>query len=533
MSIKASLIIKNANIKTMDKRTPVAQALAVQGDRIIGTGKNEDFESVLGPDTEVLDLTGKTVLPGLNDNHGHPLYAAASLAKVNVTGTKSHTEFFAPLRERAAKMAPGEWVEGYGYDDGLFAEKREPTLEELDAAVPNHPLYITRACQHVGLANSLAMKALGYGLNTPDPVGGEIVRKDGKLTGRLCESASFAMKNFIPALSVDALAKCMKDMCDIYNSFGITSTADMGMLGERQDEFSVWDKILKNGWLSVRIAGYYLETMYRKLMNEGIPLPFGNDLFRFQGRKILLDGGIGARTARMSEPYPADGKYGILYYTQEQLDEIVWEAHSHDQQVSAHGIGDVAITMILDAYKKAQTRYPRPNARHRLEHASFCFPHLVQRVIKEGVLPLIHTGFMYYFGETHIQNTGEERVSKSFPFRSLLDAGVVVATGSDTPVTVLNPFPILYSALTRKSARGLFVGGDKERITAAEGIYAYTAAGAYFTFDEDRKGTLSPGKLADIAVMDIDPTALDNEPERMLEVKVERTILGGKTVFLR
>jgi predicted amidohydrolase YtcJ len=306
----------------------------------------------------------------------------------------------------------------------------------------------------------------------------------------------------------------------------------MGSISDNSMEFVVWDKVLKSDGLTVRIAAYYLEYIYRKLSDLGIPIPFGNDLFKLQGRKIILDGGGGSGTARMSEPNLHDGKYGILYHTQEELDDIVWEAHSQGRQISGHGIGDVAITMLLDAYKKAQERLPRPNARHRIEHCSFCYPPLVERVIKEGVLPLMHPGFLYYFGETHKRNYGEERVSQEFPFRSLLDGGIVVGNGSDFPVTVLNPNAILYAAITRKTARGVSCG-EKERITAQEAVYSYTAAGAYLTFDEHRKGTLETGKLADIVVTDIDPTAVDDEPERILEMKVEKTILGGKTVFER
>jgi predicted amidohydrolase YtcJ len=261
-------------------------------------------------------------------------------------------------------------------------------------------------------------------------------------------------------------------------------------------------------------------------------MPFGNDLFRFRGRKIILDGGGGSGTARVSEPNLHDGKCGILYHTQEALDEIVWEAHARGLQISAHGIGDIAIEMLLDAYKKAQARLPRPDARHRIEHCSFCYPHLAKRVVAQGVLPLLNPGFLYYFGDTHTRNYGEARVSQEFPFRSLLDGGAVVGIGSDAPVTVLSPNEILYGAIARKSQSGLSCG-EKERVSAEEALYAYTAAGAYMTFDEHRKGTLESGKLADIVVTDIDPTAVDDEPEQILHMKIEQTILGGKTVFRR
>jgi predicted amidohydrolase YtcJ len=526
---QASLVIKNANILTMDKKNPTASALAVFGDRIIGLGEDKDFESVTGPGTTVLDARRHTVLPGFNDAHIHPLISANSLALVNMVGVKSLDEFYSRLKTAVEKTPPGQWVEGYGYDEGLFKEGREPLIGELDAVVPDHPLYVARACLHVALVNSKAMAVLGITADTPDPQGGEIVKKDGKLTGRLCDAASAMAKSVIPVLPPDQLAKKMGEQSRLFNSYGITSATEMCMVGLEHD-LPVWDEILKNELLTVRVAAYYQEKMYTKLLEAHLPLPLGDDLFRIQGRKIILDGGGGSGTARMSEPNLHDGKYGIVYFTQEQLDDMVWEAHSRGHQVATHGIGDVAIRMILDAYKKAQERLPRPNARHRLEHCSFCFPPLIDRVIQEKVLSVMNPGFLYYFGETHVRNYGEKRVSMEFPFRSLLDGGAIVAGGSDCPVTNMNPFPIIYSAITRKTAKGM-VCGEAERISAYEAVYSYTAAGAYLTFDEEKKGTLSPGKLADIVVLDTDITKMDNEPERILETKVERTFLGGKTVF--
>jgi predicted amidohydrolase YtcJ len=401
----------------------------------------------------------------------------------------------------------------------------------MDAALPDHPMIVLRACLHVALVNSKALALAGYTPDTPDPPGGEIVRENGKLTGRLCERAYTAVNELVPAAGVDSMVTSMKRLSGMFNAYGITSTTEMGMLDDFDDEFVFWDRVFKEEALSVRVAAYYLDYTYNRISEAGFPLPFGNDLYKFQGRKIILDGGGGSGTARMSEPNLHDGKYGILYHEQEKLDEIVWEAHSRGMQISTHGIGDVAITMILDAYRKAQQRLPRKDARHRIEHCSFCYPHIAERVIKEGVLPLLNPGFLYYFGDTHTRNYGEERVAKEFPFRTLLDGGVTVGIGSDAPVTVLSPKEILYGAIARRSQSGLSCG-ERERVSALEAVYAYTAAGAYMTCDEHRKGTLETGKLADIVVTDIDPTAVDDEPERVLEMKIERTILGGKTVFM-
>ncbi|MDR2156375.1 MAG: amidohydrolase [Clostridiales Family XIII bacterium] len=530
MSLKADLVIKNANIRTMDRHNPLGSALAVWGDTIVGVGEPKDFESITGPDTEVLDLSGKTALPGFNDNHSHPLFGVGILSKVNLTGTKSHAEFFDRLKAGAAEAPAGAWIEGYGYDEGNFAEGREPTIEELDAAIPGNPLCVSRVCLHVGLANSLAMKAKGYDADTPNPPDGEIVRENGKLTGRLTETAFAAMKSAIPPATMEQQVKAIARLGNMYNALGITSTAEMGVISASGDEIALWDKVLKANALTVRVAAYCLDAMYGKLRAANSPIPLGNDLFKIQGRKIMLDGSGGAGTARMSIPSKFDGNAGLTYHTQEALDGIVWEAHAEGVQISTHAIGDIAVTMILDAYRKAQNRLPRPDARHRIEHCTFCYPPLIERVIKEGVLTLLNPGFIYYFGDTLMRNYGEEPVSQASPYRSLLDGGVPVACGSDFPVAAIDPKRILHAALVRKTAQGVPCG-EREKVSAREAVYSYTAAGAYFTFDEHRKGTLGTGKLADIVVTDIDPTTVDDEPDRILEMKVERTILGGKTVY--
>jgi predicted amidohydrolase YtcJ len=236
----------------------------------------------------------------------------------------------------------------------------------------------------------------------------------------------------------------------------------------------------------------------------------------------------------MSKPSPFDGGYGILYLSQEELDEAVWDAHSRGHQIAAHGIGNVAIEMILNAYKNAQKRLPRPDARHRIEHCSYCLPPLPKRIIEEGALPHLNSGHLYYFGDAHLKNYGQERLNGEFPFRSLLKGDIYIANGTDAPVLPLDPAPIMYGAIARKTKSGKSCG-KAERVSAYEAVKSYTIAGAYFTFDEQKKGTITPGKYADLVVTNIDPTStkMDEEPERILELKTLRTILGGKSVFIR
>lgn len=527
--LKADLIIQNANVITMDPERPKASAMAVAGDRILGVGEAADLEMLLGPSTKVWDLEGKFVIPGFNDNHSHPMHFSASLAKADCSGVRSLEELFRRLKEKILVTPEGNWVEGWGYDETLFQEGREPTLEEMDRLAPSHPLYIGRTCAHVGLVNSRAMELAGYGKDRPDPPGGQVIRDgQGHPTGRVVEAAAAKVRDMIPELSADDLSDYIAKMCRIYNSYGITSGTDMGMVGALPYELSVWGLAMEKGNLTVRIAAYLMDNGYNRLKESGIRLPLGNDLFRFAGRKLLLDGSGGGGTAAMREPNTHDGRMGVLLHTQEELDALVLQAHQDGEQISTHAIGDRAIEMILDAYQKAQEKLPRKDARHRIEHCSFCFPDLIRRVARQGVYPLLNPGFLWSFGEAHLRNYGPERLAGEFPFRSLLDQGVMAAIGSDCPVTSPDPRKILYAAITRKSAKGLFCG-ERERVTAEEALRAYTASGAYFTFDENKKGRLKAGLLADFVVLDQDPCR--EEPEALLEMKVERTVLGGRTVY--
>ncbi|MDR1778414.1 MAG: amidohydrolase [Clostridiales Family XIII bacterium] len=532
MGLHADLVLKGAHIVTMDDRLPTAEALAVQGEQIIGVGAAHDFETVTDADTVVLDLGGSTVVPGLNDNHCHPLTGAQNLAAVDISGTKNHAELFAMLRDRAARTPEGEFIVAYGFQEHLWEEGRVPTLAEMDAALPHHPLHITRACQHTGLTNSPGLAFMHWDDATPDPSGGTLIREGGKLTGELHEAANFALRNSIPQMTTDQLAESMKEMSRQYNSYGITSTTDMGLLNGRDDEYVIWGKVLANDYLTVRTAAYLFTENYERMLAAQIPLPLGDSLYRLHGRKIIIDGSGGPATARMTSPSYTRKDRGILYYNQEQLDAAILQAHLNGHQIAAHAIGDEAIGMLLDSYEKAQARLPRPDIRHRIEHCSFALPPLPDRIARAKVYPCFSTGYFYFFGEAHLANYGLERVQWELPYRAIFDRGIECANATDAPVLTLDPAPSLYGAIARRTAKGDDCG-QAQRCTPYEALRSYTYAGAFLTHEEKIKGTLTAGKLADITVLNMDPTdpTLTEEPERILDLKIQRTILGGKTVY--
>ena len=523
---QADYIVTNANIITLaSPNRPTA--MAIMGDRILALGSCEEMEVFKGPDTKVMDLEGKTVLPGLNDNHCHPVTYADNLLKVDLSAVTSQAELLEKLQARAKTCAPGQWVLGYGYDEMRFPEKREPTLQQLDQAIPDHPLYVTRACLHAGFGNSRLFAQAGWNKDTQLPDGALAKDENGELTGRVNEGAKFALDKLVPPSSPEDAAKTLAQVCAQYNAFGVTSIADMGHGADDPALFRVWGDVLAQGKLTLRTASYLMDPAYLPYAQAGLPFPFGNNLYRVAGRKLFADGAIGTGTAGVSQP-SSSGSKGLFHHSQEELDELVWEAHAKGIQISIHAMGDEGIRMALYAYQKAQQRLPQPDIRHRIEHCSLAYPDILDALCAQKVYPLFNSGLYWYFGQAHINHYGKERAEGQYPFRTALDRGLPVANGTDCPVTSPDPRPVLYAAAKRVTHSGAPFG-PQENISVEEALRTYTIHGAFLTHEEREKGTLEPGKLADFIVVDRDPIA--EGPEALLEMKVLKTVLGGTVVF--
>lgn len=329
---QADYIVTNANIITLaSPNRPTA--MAIMGDRILALGSCEEMEVFKGPDTKVMDLEGKTVLPGLNDNHCHPVTYADNLLKVDLSAVTSQAELLEKLQARAKTCAPGQWVLGYGYDEMRFPEKREPTLQQLDQAIPDHPLYVTRACLHAGFGNSRLFAQAGWNKDTQLPDGALAKDENGELTGRVNEGAKFALDKLVPPSSPEDAAKALAQVCAQYNAFGVTSIADMGHGADDPALFRVWGDVLAQGKLTLRTASYLMDPAYLPYAQAGLPFPFGNNLYRVAGRKLFADGAIGTGTAGVSQP-SSSGSKGLFHHSQEELDELVWEAHAKGIQTA-------------------------------------------------------------------------------------------------------------------------------------------------------------------------------------------------------
>jgi len=532
----ADLLFTNGPVLTMDDGRPVAEAVAVLGDAVVAVGNHDDVTREIGPGTRVVDLGGRALIPGINDNHTHPIAFGQSLRTIDARPATVST--LAGLQDafRAAAGQPangsGDWLLGRGYDDTRLDVRRHPTRHDLDAATGARPALLTRTCGHLAVANSAALALAGVSASTDDPAGGQIDRdEEGEPTGLLRETAIRLVQNLIPKptraqMKADLLAAGAR-----FRGFGITSVGEAAI--RTSDELAAYQELALAGELPVRVFTMMLiDDTLDALERLGIRTGFGDAWLRIGPAKLFQDGSGGGRTAAMFDPYPGEPtNRGIAIYEQAQLDETFSRAHRAGFQLSAHAIGDRAIAMILDAYEAALTVFPvaDPRAlRWRIEHCGLCTPAILDRMARLGIVAVPQPNFVYELGDSYLRNFTPGQLALSYPNRSWFDRGIVAVGSSDVPVVGCDPFMGLRSAVTRLTRDGARMGPE-QGVSVEEALRMFTRHGAFATFEEGRKGTIAPGKLADLAVLSADPRAL--EPERLHELRCELTLLGGEVVF--
>ena len=537
---KADLIISGGPI-FLGLAEGFAEALAVGGDKVLAAGSASDVEALRGTATRSLDLAGRAAFPAFNDAHMHLLPLGLGMAELNLrpeNGVTSIGEFLRRVREEARRKQPGEWLAGRGYDHNELAEGRHPTLEELDAAAPENPLYIKRTCGHIAVINSAAMRLAGIGHNTPAPQGGMIERRGNKLTGLLAENALRLVTDVMPKPGKAELEAAIMKAGDYMLSQGFASVMDaaVGMICG-MPEIEAYEEVAASGWLPVRVWACIYgnpDGIGDKAHEAGYRFGRETGLLRYGAMKVFADGSAGGLTAAMSEPYivgEPDNR-GILCLSDAEMHEALAHYHGLGYQLAIHAIGDAGIEQVLSGMEKAA----RPDApilgrRHRIEHCGFLTDGQLARMAKAGIDPVPQPIFVYEFGDLYIRNLGRERADASYPMRKWLEAGLHPAAGSDAPVSVTDPFKNLYTMVTRRTRRGTLLG-DAERLTIAQAMHAYTHCGAFTQFAEARLGRLTAGRIADIAVASQDifrcePETLEND------VRCDLTIRGGEIVFDR
>jgi predicted amidohydrolase YtcJ len=524
--LSPGLVLHNGNILTMDPANPRAEAVAIAGDRFLAVGSNADVGHSAPAGTRKIDLGGKTVLPGFIDAHTHPAYAGIRHLRWVDCDLRSIAEIQRALRERAAKTPPGEWVVGFKYDDTKTDDGRRITREDLDAAVPRHPVYVSHRGGHTAYVNSLAFERARVTAQTPDPPGGKIDREGARLTGGLRERATEPFYKLLPmTFTRDEMRQAIKLISSMMVRTGVTSACDAEGspedLGGYQDARDAGD-------LSMRVYCMIQYEFLDRMTAAGIRTGIGDEWVRVGGIKLVADGSISERTARLSKPYigrPDD--FGIMVHTEEELYQQARRSHEAGWQVGTHANGDVAIDVTLRIYERLARELPRRDPRFRLEHCTVVNPSLIERMRRLGAIPTPFSTYVYYHGEK-MREYGPERLEWMFAVRSFLDAGIKVTQASDYPPGPFEPMMALQSSVTRTDRKGT-VWGARQRVSVEEAIRVGTVNGAWASYEENAKGSIEPGKLADLVVLASDP--LRTDPKALIDIKVERTMTGGRWVY--
>jgi len=525
---KPDLILHHGNILTVNDKEPRAQAVAIARDRFLAVGSNADVLSLASAATKKIDLGGKTVTPGFIDAHSHPAEAGLMHLRMVDCDLRSISAIQRALRERAANTPPGEWVLGFKYDDTKTEEGRPLTVADVDAAVPEHPVHIQHRGGHTTYSNSLAFRKAGIDEKTPDPPGGKIEHDPatGKLSGRVAESANDLFDKAIPhTFTRDDHREGVKLISKMMARTGITSATEAQ--GTPTD-LRAYQDALESGDLRHRaycfINFHFLDPMIAAGNRTGL----GDEWVRVGAVKLVCDGSISERTARLSTPYegrPDD--YGILVMTEEELYTHGRKAHFAGWQIGTHANGDVAIDTTLRVYERLQKESPRRDPRFRLEHCTVVNDSLIARIKALGAIPTPFSTYVYYHGEK-MRYYGAERLNHMFALRSFIDAGIRPTQASDYPPGEFIPMMALQSEVTRTDLKGN-VWGPKQKITVEEAIRVGTLHGAYASYEENLKGSIEVGKLADLVVLGRDP--LKENAATLVNIPVERTMAGGRWTF--
>jgi len=522
--VAADQIVVNGLVLTQDDAMPNATAFAVKGGRFIAVGSDADIRNLAAAGTEVIDAGGATVVPGFIDAHSHPSGAGLNALKNVNTNLGSVARIQEALRERAGQTPPGEWIVGYMYDDTKQEEGRPVNRLDLDAVSTEHPIVVGHRGGHTGVYNSKAFEVAGVTVNTPDPFGGHFYRENGELTGKVAERARGAFN--VPSGSTrEDRSAAVSLICQEMNSTGLTS---VHQAGTGQEDFRAYQDAREAGDLSLRMYLMARGGAYPALRDAGVRTGFGDDMIRLGPVKFAADGSASERTMAMSTPYtgrPDD--FGILTMTQEEIHEAVEDAHRNGWQIAIHANGDVTIDMVLNAYERMQREYPREDTRHRLEHCSLVNPEILQRIAAGGFIPAPFYTYAHYHGEKWIEY-GAEKMEWMFAHKSFLDHGIMVAPASDHSPGPYEPLMAIQSMVTRKDFSGR-VWGPSQKITVDQAMRICTRHGAYAAFEEHEKGSITAGKLADYVFLAEDPHETD--PDRIKEIEVLRTVVGGRAVY--
>jgi len=539
----ASLILKNAKVWTENPKAPEAEALAIEQNRILAVGTTAEISRFIGPGTWVIDLHGKRVVPGFNDAHVHFFMGGEGLAGVQLHDSNSPSEFRGKIAQFARSRKKGAWILNGNWDHERWSPVSLPTHALIDDVTSDNPVFISRSDGHMSLANSLAMNLAGVDEHTKDVPGGVIVRDNaGRPTGVFKDAAKGLIERVIPPPSEDEIVEAVKAAQDYAAQNGVTSVQDMGIYRgssseARKNLMRAYQTLYASGQLKVRISFHMPLKEWQKLEEVGIKAGFGNDKLHIGGLKGFADGSLGSNTAWFSEPYnDSPGTSGIPSDELQDPDSMYRNIQGADRaglQIAIHAIGDRANKTILDLYERLERDNGSRDRRLRIEHAQHLFPSDIPRFAKLHVIASVQPYHAIDDGRWAQKRIGAERIKTTYAFRSLLDSGAPLALGSDWFVAPMEPLLGIYAAVTRRTLDGKNPQGwvPEQKITVPEALHGYTVGSAYASGEEKIKGSIEPGKLADLAVLSNDILTID--PVEIQNTKVDFTIFDGRVIYER
>ena len=509
-------------------------ALAIADGRVLARGDDEQIMALAGPDTELIDMAGRTVLPGFIETHIHLAHYGANLLEVDCrpTATDSVAAIQDALRAEAAEPSATEWILGWGWDESRMAAGAAPTRWDLDAAVSDRPVLLRRTCAHMAVLNSRALELAGITDYTPDPDGGRIVRdQSGAATGLVQESALNLIP--LPAKTNEEVARGILLAQEQFLSRGLTTVHDMAT---QEPDLAALESLRGHG-LRMRVRPWMwaldgngfqgtLETVIERGWTSGT----GDELVRIQGMKFMLDGSVGGRTAAVDEPYEDSADTGILIHTADEAAPQVIRAVSHGLRAAIHGIGDRAVDTAVEVLTRTAKQCPEAaTMRNRIEHCALPSRDNLEQMAALGIIAASSVGFLHELGDSYLANLGPERMARVYPQADYAEHGIIAPPNSDCPVTDSNPWPIIDASVNRRSLSDQVLD-TAQNISLARAVDGYTRQAAMASFEDGLLGSLAPGSCADFIVLDTDPFA---DGVDLRKVRVERTYVDGDCVFTR
>ena len=527
------LLLVNAKVWTGNPRQPEAEAVAIRGNRIEAVGSTSEILKQKSPDARVLDLHGRRVIAGFNDAHVHFYSGGANLTSPPLRYSKSQEDFRNTLGLYAKRLPPGRWILGGNWDHENWTPAELPTRQLIDAVTADWPVFINRLDGHMSLANSVALKLAGIDKKTKDVPGGVIMRDpSGYPTGILKDAAQGLVERVIPAPTQDQIRDAIRAAQTYAAGNGVTSVQDMSAA---PDILHAYQTMLRNGELTIRISGRQPLTSWRHLADVGVLAGFGSEYLRIGGVKGFADGSLGSTTALLFAPYLDSPKTSGIASAELSDPARMWSDIAHADaaglQIAIHAIGDKANNTILGFYERLEREHGARDRRLRIEHAQHLLSADIPRFARDRVIASMQPYHCIDDGRWAEKRIGPERAKTTYAFRSLLDAGATLAFGSDWDVAPMAPLMGIYAAVTRRTLDGKHPEGwvPEQKISVAEAVRAYTMGSAYASFDESLKGSIEPGKLADLVVLSDDIFTID--PVKIAVTKVFITIFDGRIIF--